>query len=200
MIPVDSFYEKMLENLEAESYVDSLTEKLESLGFETTWMIPNLGSVIFIFVNYFILLGVLLVMKALTYCFPDKIRGRAHSLSKFLLWRWPIRFLKDSWAVVAICCLVNVAYSSWSTIESRLNSAFAVIMLAFMMLYPALMQLYLYFKRHLLRDREFKDRFHAAYGGLIIVKNKFVVYPLFFYYRRTLCLMCIIFFPSIFIL
>ena len=165
----------MLENLEQESQLDMLTEKLESLGFETTWMLPNLGSILLFVAIYFVLLIVLLFMKALEYCFPKCMGRKAQSLSSFLLWRWPIRFLRDSFSVIAICCIVNIAYNSWGTTESIVNSSFAAAMLAFLVLYPALMQWFLYRNRDNLEMEEFRSRYGSAYRDLSLEKSKFVV-------------------------
>ena len=50
MIPTDSFYEDMLEKLEtisADQDQDVLQQKMGDLGFDSSWMLPNLGSLLF---------------------------------------------------------------------------------------------------------------------------------------------------------
>ncbi len=46
MIPLDELYEGMLTELASLDHEkkENLQLKMESLGFETTWALPNLGS------------------------------------------------------------------------------------------------------------------------------------------------------------
>ena len=60
------------------------------------------------------------------------------------MWNWPISFVRDSYSVIAICCIYNVAYASHKTMESSFNSSLSIIILILMMVYPAALQFHLY--------------------------------------------------------
>ena len=46
MIPVEVLYEDMLEELESleNGFLDKLKIKMDGLGFDSIWILPNLGS------------------------------------------------------------------------------------------------------------------------------------------------------------
>ena len=61
------------------------------------------------------------------------------------------------------------------------------------------MQAFLYKRRDLLTKYSFLRRFGSAYKGLDERENRFVLYPLFSYYRRLLVILSIIMLPNNFI-
>ena len=61
------------------------------------------------------------------------------------------------------------------------------------------MQAFLYKRRSLLTKHSFLRRFGSAYKGLDERENRFVLYPLFSYYRRLLVILSIIMLPNNFI-
>ena len=61
-----------------------------------------------------------------------------------MFWNYPIKFLKQSFSVIVICCLLNIKYMSWKIDEAILNSSLSTILFAFLLLYPALIQIFLY--------------------------------------------------------
>ena len=117
-----------------------------------------------------------------------------------VFWSWLINLFSSSYIVIALCCLINVAHASNDTFESALNTYFAIVFLVMLTLYPALMQTFLYLRRDSLTKKGFKNKYHGAYEGLDVRKNKFLVYPLVFFYRRLLIPSSIIFYPDSFIL
>lgn len=176
MIPTDKIYEPMHESLEAANpEPDLLQAKMEPLGFETVWMLSNLGSIL-IFVGLWLLLvmtyylmGALLLMCPCCPC-TKFCRRKRKGFGNWVMWNWPISFVRDSYSVIAICSLYNVAYASHDTWESSLNSSLAIIFLILMLVYPAALLLYLYNSRRTLADRRvhIPPQFAAAHEGLNI--------------------------------
>ena len=95
--------------------------------------------------------------------------------------------------------MYNVVNLSWSNTWEIVNSALAILILTLLILYPVLMQRFLHKNKHLLKNRVFRTKYSMAYNGMKENDNKYLYYPLFFYYRRILIPMCLILFPTILI-
>ena len=81
----------------------------------------------------------------------------------------------------------------------KVNAILAISFLALLILYPVFMQVYLYRQRNNLTNKSFMRKWQAAYKGLNEKEYKFLLYPLFFFYRRILTPLCLIYFPKYFI-
>ena len=155
MIPTDTLYEDMQENLEELNPPedDYLLAKMEPLGFDTVWFLSNLGSILIFFGLwlFFVALSALLsLLIRCTLCCPSiryRLKKWKLSVRKFTFWNWPITFVRDSYIVIAICSLYNAAYAQWLTKESVLNSGLSILILVVFLVYPALLQLGLYQKQ-----------------------------------------------------
>ena len=79
------------------------------------------------------------------------------------------------------------------------NTGVACGLLAFVSLYPVFMQTFLYRRRGKLTKFNFLRKYGSAYEEFEETQNKFVLYPLFSYYRRILVPITIIFLPDTFI-
>lgn len=172
---------------------------MEKLGFETTWLLPNLGSLIFFLGLYPLMMLLLLIVHIITvYCSRpcikrrNRLRGRAFC-------NYPITYLRDSYVVIAMCCLYNYRYSSWDNPEASLNTNLSIGILIVLILYPILMQLFLYTNRSMLGHKSFLTKYNSAYPGLGTKDGKYFLYPLFFQYRRLLVPMTFIFWPNVII-
>ena len=111
-----------------------------------------------------------------------------------LFWQLPIQSIQDNYIVIVICALINLLYGSWGNGEAILNSSLAAITLVFLAIYPVYMQLYLYRRRDMLKKASFIRKYGAAYTNLRIIKDRFMFYPLIFYYRRLLLPFVILYF------
>ena len=61
-----------------------------------------------------------------------------------------------------------------------------------LVLYPGLSGMYLHSRRKDLKTKTFRKKFWSAYQGLIEHDGKYLLHPLFFYYRRLFTPMIII--------
>ena len=169
---------------------------MEKLGFETTWLLPNLGSLLFFLGLYPLIMLLLLIVHIITVSCAKSCKSKRNFLIGQAFWNWPITYLRDSYVVIATCCLYNYRYRSWDCEEASLNTNLTIGSLTVLLFYPILIQLYLYKRRDLLGKESFLRRYSRAYEGLDTKDGKFFLYPLFFYYRRLLVPMSVIFWPD----
>ena len=203
MVPTDEAYSDMLSELERGSeYLDLVQQKMIYLGFETTWILPNLGSLLFFAGLFPLMLLLLACLTGLAKCLPSskRIRSTRLKLRDTMFWHWPITYLRDSFVVIMICCWYNLKYSAWHNTPAIVNTLTAVSLLVLLTVYPSLMQLYLFKRKAMLGTSAFKRRYGSAYEGLSHKGRKSVYYPLLFYYRRLIVPFAVIFFPHNFVL
>ena len=60
MIPTDRFYSNMLDEIGSGEALEFLFIRMESLGFETVWLLPNLGSLLLFLCLFPIMIGIML--------------------------------------------------------------------------------------------------------------------------------------------
>ena len=78
----------------------------------------------------------------------------------------------------------------------KVNSAISVILFVSICIYPIIMQLFLYRKRHLLDKTYFRMKFSAAYADLRTDQGRYLFFPPMFLYRRLTIPVCILIFPD----
>ena len=117
-----------------------------------------------------------------------------------MFWNWPINFIRDSYVVVSICCLYNTRYIQWHNDVVTTNSALAIGLLVMLLIYPLCLQLYLYRSQSKLKTEAFKHRCFAAYDRLATEESKFILQPIFYYYRCLLIPASVIIWPKFFIM
>ena len=70
MIPTDEIYDDMINELDKQEvkFDEELQDKFASQGFETVWLLPNLGSVTFFMCLFPIMIGILVIIFLLSLC------------------------------------------------------------------------------------------------------------------------------------
>ncbi len=99
------------------------------MGFETIWLLPNLGSLLLFMAVYPLLVGILILTTALVKCGVERLETKREKLKNLLFWNWPIQFLKDSYIVIIMCCLYNLTNADWSSQGASLNTGIAATIL-----------------------------------------------------------------------
>ena len=142
----------------------SLAHKLESLGFGSTMLLPNLGSLLIFLAIYILAMGLVLILNCIARRCPILCKGR--TFGETIFWEKPIEFFMSSFSVIVICSMYNVVNLSWSNTWEIVNSALAILILTLLILYPVLMQRFLHKNKHLLKNRVFRTKYSMAYNGL----------------------------------
>ena len=200
MIPCEFLYENMQDDLD-QMEVNPRAAKFESIGFESVWVIFNLGS-FFLFIAIFpIRLIILPCMSPLSRCCPRMNQTRLSYIQS--IWNWPIRMMRESYIIIVMGSLLNISFVKWANSEdnpqARLNLIVAWTLCAVVALYPAIQAACLYRQRHRLSERSFRFRFGSAYEGLRETDGHYMTYSLFFFYRRSMIITCLLYFNSMII-
>ena len=152
----DAIWSDALE-LSEETEVD--IGKSENLGFDGPNGLPNLTSSLVMFTMFMVFYSISLCISSASCCFwcLQRKRRECHGI---VFWNFPISFLMGSYSVISICCLINLKhFSSDERAAITVNSAIAVVLLIFLVVYPILIQCFLYKNRKNLSKNSFKNRF-----------------------------------------
>ena len=150
MIPIEFMTEGMLAYLEAIK-VDERVEQFEPIGFESVWVLANLGSFLFFFALFPLRLLGLPCLSLLAKRWPRYLKRRKLCRNN-MLWNWPIQTIRDSYIVLVMGSLINVSFVSWAdtsdSLAAQINLVIAYVLVAFTVLYPILQQVCLFKNRH----------------------------------------------------
>ena len=138
MIPVERMYDDMVQELAnlSTDTLDYLQIRMESLGFDSVWILPNLGSLLLFLGLYPLMIAIYAILTGLTNSCAPRLKNQQKKMRAFVFWSWPIGFLKDNYIVIAISALYNMRYASWSIYEARINSATSLSFIIFLLWYP----------------------------------------------------------------
>ena len=197
MIPVEFMTESMEAALESIT-VNPRAQKYEFIGFNGVWVIPNLGSLLL----FIALFPIRLLQLPLLSLFAKKYRQmklRRQRLS-YSLWNWPIVTTRESYIIIVMGSLLNISFVKWTSVSDEpvaiFNLTVAYILFAFTVVYPIIQACCLHRHRHKLKNKAFAEQFKSAYEGLKMTEGNYLVYNLFFFYRRLMIATCVIYFDS----
>lgn len=104
-----------------------LTENFGTVGFETTYFIHNMGSLVF-FIVAFPLMSI--VAFLFTFCRQyAAIRKAKKSIEETIYWNYLIRLLIESYTILAVCGMINLTDLKWDSVGTFIVSVNAILFL-----------------------------------------------------------------------
>lgn len=126
--------------LDGDDNPEALSENFELVGFETTYFVHNMGSLVF-----FILAFPALALTAYLFKFCRQfraIRKAKKDIEKSIYWNYVIRLLIESYTILAVCGMINLTALEWGEPGTIFISINAIMFLIICAILPFL-QLYL---------------------------------------------------------
>ena len=125
LIPIDNYVDKHVQMTPR----DPININFEAVGFESMYVLINLGSLLILFVLFPALAFLEIIMRFIPIRNTQKV---AKFLRKKLYWNTSIRLFKESYAIALMCALINMkAFSSVTAAElSSVILAILIIVLA----------------------------------------------------------------------
>ena len=117
---------------------EPLSINFEQVGMESTWFILNMNSLWLII----IVQPLLTPLLALIYCLrviakSVKIKRIYQKLKTYVFWNYPITFMQESYAIMAICAQINILRPSFDSSGGSLSTVLAYTTGTILLLYPA---------------------------------------------------------------
>ena len=130
-IPTDDIYDDVVFGPQEG---DPINPDFESVGFESIWTIPNLGSLGL----YILLLPVFYLMYYMSSVCKQfrAVHTRREKYRKTLFWSILIRMTIESYTITAICCMIGLENIGNSSFYVQLNSWVTIILFVLILIFP----------------------------------------------------------------
>ena len=163
---------------------EPFNENFEDIGFESKYMINNMGTMIFFYIIYPLLI---LFEKGIKKCKNRSLccyRFQT-SLRRSLYYNTMITGLFESYAVVSICCLIQFPIISFATYGHSIQAVVCIGFSIFIVVVPFLLIKHTYSNFNFLNNYSLKDQFGKIYEDLRLKSGKVALFqPSFFLIRR----------------
>jgi hypothetical protein len=149
------------------------------------YFVNNLGSFGIIFLIYLICL---VCVPLLSYDCCKRctiLRNNKKEIKNQLKWGYLIMTIRESCALIAICCLINIKAMKWEFVGDYVHNAIAVGFLVLICVFPLYSVWYVRANFHTLDGKRMLARFGGWYEDLDLRKGHIVLaQPTFYILRR----------------
>ena len=159
------------------------------MGFDSTFFLYNMGSLIIAWLSIPVLLMVTLLLRCLNCCCKNwqLLQRLLAKIESQMFWNYPIRVFNESATIIYMCCLINLRYPSFETKGDRIATSLAICFLIIGIAVPFMFALIIMKHSGRLNEPEIKQRYGEIYEGLNLQRGKKLAFhPLFFFIRRFL--------------
>ena len=170
-----------------------INDDFEALGFESEYLIVNMGSLIVPWLLHAVLIIVLILISCCQ-CRSERARRLHQKIYRFLFWGFNITLVNESFMIVIVCLLINVKHLSFATPGLTAMSITCLIFFGLYTIVPAIFILRTCTNHSALTDGKLKledpkwmSMYGAYYEDLHIRAGRYVFFhPSFFLLRRLL--------------
>lgn len=128
ILPTDAFYPDMFPNLSEE---EPFSDKFERLGYETQYIIMNMGTMFLVFSFNMILLAIYYPAKLLGLSYL-RCRRLSRKIGKVMFFRWQLIFVQEAYLDLFISACINFQKleGTWTSFDNLFNNVVAIVILA----------------------------------------------------------------------
>jgi len=179
---------------------DPVNANFESLGLESIYFLHNLGTLLFAFVFYLVMV---ILSKLLLLCNEDEIHlysplpswnycGKI--LHRNLFWGSLINLVTEAYSMMILSCMINLKYLRWDSFSVIFMSSLSILVTLVLLAYPAFLAWKLTKDFDSLDTWHMKRKYGKWYEELDLRNGKMVLLqPIWFLVRRFLMSMMVIF-------
>ena len=118
-------------------HTDPLSPNFDAMGFESLWLIYNLGTLFLLGMIVPLLMLSLPLFKFLSF-YSEKGEKCYKLLDRWLFWNLPIRVFTESYTILIIGCMISSKSLVWTNFAYAFNSACVYLLLVILIGYPCL--------------------------------------------------------------
>lgn len=169
VFPTDDFFDWIF-NFKAS---EPVTARFGALGYETKFFVKNMGTLFIvgvIFVLLLITIPCLKGMNAIVYCSSNE--RVTDWLQSQLCWNTILRFLIESYILIAISSFINLTELTFSDSGSRASTIGAIVGMVVILLLPFFILYYMFRKFDKLKNKKVISKYGAMYEGLDLDKGR----------------------------
>ena len=133
ILPTDYIYDLIFKVDQKEP----LSTKFEAMGFESLWLIYNLGSLLLISLSIPLLMAFLPALKFFSQ-YSKRVLSSYKRLRKFLFWNFQITVITESYTILIIGSFISTKKLLWTGFTYSVNSGLTCLLLSILIGYPLL--------------------------------------------------------------
>lgn len=142
ILPVQDFYDKYLPS---PSWDEPLNERFDLLGFQSTFFLNNMGTMVLGLLMIPLLGCVLILLKPLSLV-NRRIANLRVRLHNSLFWSQQIVLMNESFSMVCMCAFINVRSLTFDTKSEITNSVLSIIFVVLCVGGPFVIAVFLLYK------------------------------------------------------
>ena len=132
-LPTDNIFDWLFEFKSSEP----LTARFETIGYETTYFVKNMGTMFIFGVIFAILLVLTLFLYVLNAIVNISVTEKvANRMYRMVCWNPILRFLIESYIFIAISCCINLTEFTFADSGSRVSSISTIVGVILVILLP----------------------------------------------------------------
>lgn len=171
---------------------EPLNINFEELGFESRYLLNNMGTMIFMFIIYPMLMIIQkIAQKCKNIC--NCCRKTHHVLKSVLYYEILITMVFESYLMIIMSCFIAIPFVSFNSYGESIQSLACICFLAIDLILPYIAICYAAKNFELLNTRRIRARFGALYQDLRLSNGIRVLYqPTFFLIRRIILALTVV--------
>ena len=190
ILPMQDFYEKYLP---PPSWDEPLNDQFDVLGFQSTFFLTNMGSMVIGLAMIPLLSCILLVLHPISR-FSRRIRRIRNKLNRSLFWSQQITLMNESFSMICMCAFINARKITFDSKCEVINSVLTITFLILCTAMPLVVSLFLLVKLPKLSSPSMKQKFGDLTEGLDLEKGRVITLtPVNFLLRRFLLVAAVVF-------
>ena len=171
---------------------EPFSDNFEELGFESKYMLNNLGTMLIFYLLYPILMLVNLILEKFCTC-ARCCKKAQKRLEQLIYFKLLITVVFESYAIVALSCFVGHQILEYSSTGLTIQSVSCITFTVFILLMPMLMFRHVAHNFAKLQDYNMVKQVGTLYDELDIRKGVKIFYqPIFFLLRRLILVITIV--------
>ena len=142
ILPTQDFYDKYLP---APSWDAPLNERFNGLGFQSTFFLQNMGSMIIGLASIPLLSCILLALIPFSK-FNHRIAAVKNKIHASLFWSQQIVLMNESYSMICLCTFINASHIAFTSKCEIVNSVLTITFIIICTAMPLLISVFLVFK------------------------------------------------------
>ena len=120
---------------------DPINQNFEAVGFESLYVLINLGSMLILFILFPALALAEIIMRVIPFRYP---RAGSSYLRKRLYWNSSIRFFRESYAIALMCALINMKAFTAATAGELASVTLSLVIVCLAIVVPIILLINIY--------------------------------------------------------
>ena len=191
---------------------DPVNVNFEVIGLGSIYLIVNLGTILLVLMAFPVVMAITAGVKLTKW---KKTTEVSNKIQKMVFWNSTLRFLKESFVIILICCFINLEAFTIETRMEVVSSCLTVLLLIICFTVPTLLIIGIHRNYRQLKAEGIRAIFGAAYSDQRLHrennpkipnqrwgdreqsrKQDFLSFASFFYIRRIVLVLTVVYLRS----